>query len=149
MGIFPAIFDNVWLMTDNQLMAIAMILAAHQATELAACLQEAVPHLCCTLLLPCLFALSTGADRQGFLDSRTVSSSPEFRSFLLSMCIEALDATTNSVAFGFIVDGRRKTPIQRRREECCFVFLVELVKAFGQFPRIPAGASLLSQRKGL
>ena len=35
----------------------------------------------------------------GFLHTRTVSSSAAFKSFLLSMCMEAQESTTNSVSF--------------------------------------------------
>ena len=34
-----------------------------------------------------------------------VSNSAEFKSFLLIMCIDAPEATTNSLSSGFIVDG--------------------------------------------
>ena len=41
----------------------------------------------------------------GFLDTRTVSSSAEFRSLLLSMCIDALESTTNYFSSSSVEDG--------------------------------------------
>ena len=41
----------------------------------------------------------------GLLDVVTVSNSAEFKSFLLIMCIDAPESTTNSLSSGLIVDG--------------------------------------------
>ena len=41
----------------------------------------------------------------GFLDARTVSSSAQFRSLFLSMCIDAPESTTNDLSSGFVEDG--------------------------------------------
>ena len=41
----------------------------------------------------------------GFLDTRPVSNSGEFKSFWLSMYL-ALESTTNYLSSGFIVDGK-------------------------------------------
>ena len=41
----------------------------------------------------------------GFLDTRTVSSSAAFTSFLLSMCAEAPEFTTSVLSSGFVQDG--------------------------------------------
>ena len=38
-------------------------------------------------------------------DLRRVSSSSEIKSFLLSMCIDALESTTNSLTSGLFEDG--------------------------------------------
>ena len=40
----------------------------------------------------------------GSLDTHTVSNSADFRSFLLSMCIDAPESTTYYLASGFITD---------------------------------------------
>ena len=39
------------------------------------------------------------------LDNRIVSSAAEFRSFLLGMCIDAPESTTNPLSSGFVEDG--------------------------------------------
>ena len=39
------------------------------------------------------------------LDTRTVSSSAGFRSFLLSMCSVVLESITNTLSSGFVKDG--------------------------------------------
>ena len=41
----------------------------------------------------------------GFLETFKVSNSAEFRSFLLIMCMLALESTTYSLSSGFITDG--------------------------------------------
>ena len=41
----------------------------------------------------------------GFLDTQTLSSSAEFRSLLLSMCIDALESSTNSLSSSSVEDG--------------------------------------------
>ena len=41
----------------------------------------------------------------GFLDTRTVSSSAKFTSFLLSMCIETSESTTNYLSSGLVTSG--------------------------------------------
>ena len=81
-----------------------------------------------------LFASSSVCDSQlavttvvGFLDTRTVSSSAEFRSFLLSMCIETPESTTNYLSSVF-----RWTP-NRRGEKCSFVLFCERENTFLPF----------------
>ena len=44
----------------------------------------------------------------GVLDTRTISSSAEFGSFLLSMCIDAPESKTNSLFSCSILDGERR-----------------------------------------
>ena len=46
----------------------------------------------------------------GCLDTRTASTSPEFTSFLLRMCIDKLESMTNVLSSGLITEWRRKTP---------------------------------------
>ena len=41
----------------------------------------------------------------GLLETLTVSNSAEFRSFLLDVCMDAPESTTNSLSSGFILDG--------------------------------------------
>ena len=52
----------------------------------------------------------------GLLDVVTVSNSAEFKSFLLIMCIDAPESTTNSLSSGLRVDGagRHQFPKVRR-----------------------------------
>ena len=59
-------------------------------------------HYC---FLICLH-FSIGCDsRCGFLDARPVSSSAKFRSFLLSMCSDAPESTTNYLSSDFVKVG--------------------------------------------
>ena len=51
----------------------------------------------------------------GRLDARTVSSSAEFKSFLLSMCIAAPNSTTNTLSSGLNFGRRPHAPAKRRR----------------------------------
>ena len=44
----------------------------------------------------------------GLLDVVKVSNSAEFKLFLLILCIDALESTTNSLSSGLIVDGEGK-----------------------------------------
>ena len=44
----------------------------------------------------------------GLLDVVKVSNPAEFKSFLLIMCIDAPESTTNSLSSGFRVDGAGK-----------------------------------------
>ena len=56
-----------------------------------------------------------------FLDLRRVSSSPERKSFLLSMCIDAPESITNSRSSGF---SKRVPALPRlRQESTTFLFL--------------------------
>ena len=41
----------------------------------------------------------------GFLDTPVVSNSAAINSFMLSMCIEVLESTTNSLSFASVDDG--------------------------------------------
>ena len=101
--------------------------------------------LMCTVLLLVRLHFFTGFyDRCRFLDTRTVSMSAEFRSFQLSMCTGAPESDNKFSFFWFSLGWCWKTPNIREREEYCFVFIFELVHAFGQFPTISAGTSLLS-----
>ena len=59
----------------------------------------------------------------GLHDFVNVSISAEFKSFLLIMCIDALESTTNSRSSSFN-DWCRQTPIFRRREECCSFMVI-------------------------
>ena len=75
----------------------------------------------------------------GFLGTLTVSSSAECRSILLSMGIGALDSTTNVLLMA-LVDT--KLPMERRMLLCVLTMSLRIL--LDQFPRISAGASLLS-----
>ena len=56
----------------------------------------------------------------GHLEILTVSNSAEFKSFLLIMCIDAPDFTTNSLSSGLVLDGegRHHFPQARRMQLC-------------------------------
>ena len=69
----------------------------------------------------------------GVLDTRRVSRSAEFWSFLLCMCIEAPESTTNTLPSGFVEDGAGRHQTS------------ELADTFGRFPHNCAGASFLSR----
>ena len=121
-----------------------------QANRLGEHLRQAAPSrirsksLMCTVLFLVRLHFFTGFhDRGRFLGTRTVSMSAEFRSFLLSMCTGAPESD-NKFSFLLSRGWCWKTPNIRGREEYCFVLIFELVHAFGQFPTISAGTSLLS-----
>ena len=69
----------------------------------------------------------------GVLDTRIVSRSAEFWSFLLCMCIEAPESTANTLPSGFVEDGAGRHQSS------------ELADTFGHFPHNCAGASFLSR----
>ena len=57
-----------------------------------------------------------------FVDYRRVSSSSELKSFLLSMCIDAPESTTNSRSSGIFRRGCQRCPFFGRRVERSFDF---------------------------
>ena len=73
-----------------------------------------------------------------------VGNSAEFMSFLLNMCMLALESTTNSVSSGFYYGWRWETPFVGRWEEGSFVRFFVLWGFLGQSPRVSAGTSPLS-----
>ena len=102
-----------------------------QAIELAACLRGA-----CTVTIKSKSLTYTAASWfvctsplavmtvVGFLDTRTVYSYAEFRSLLLSMCIDALELTINSLSCGSIQDGegRHQTSEGEKNVAVCSFF---------------------------
>ena len=62
--------------------------------------------------------------RIGLLDVVTVSNSAEFESFLLIMCIDAPESTTNSLSSGLIVDGEGRHQFSEGEKNVvlCFSF---------------------------
>ena len=78
----------------------------------------------------------------GFLDTRTLSSSNEFRSVLLSMYIKAPESTTNYLSSGSVKNGagRHQTSEGERNVDCPSF---ELENTFCHFPCVSAGASFL------
>ena len=65
----------------------------------------------------------------GLWETITVSNSAEFRSFLLSMCIDAPESTTNSFSSGFITDGAgNQTSVSEKKGRFVLYFQV-----FGKF----------------
>ena len=78
----------------------------------------------------------------GLHDFVKVSISTLLKSFLLIMCIDAPESTTNSLSSGFNVDAGKHL-FFRRWEECCSSMLLEFWHIFGQLPRCLAGTLLL------
>ena len=76
-----------------------------------------------------------------------VHSSAEFRSFLLSMCIEeAQESTTNDLSCGFVKDGAGKHQTSDGEKNAALSFSLSLCGySFGHFPRDSADASILLQ----
>ena len=76
------------------------------------------------------------------LDVVTVSNSAEFKSFLLIMCTDAPESTTNSRSSGLRFDGGRHLYSKGEKNvalSCSFNFNT----LFGQLPRCFAGTLLL------
>ena len=106
---FHAISDDMWFLTAGPEVCMPMILTEfpqgkncrsffkkHNFEEKSNCLTYTVAFsFVCTSSL----AVTTVV---GFLETFTVSSSAEFRSFLLNMCMLALESTTNSLSSSFI-----------------------------------------------
>ena len=74
----------------------------------------------------------------------TVSSSAEFRSSLLSMCIEAPASTTNSPSSGLVEDGAGGHQTSEGEKNVALSFSLSLWTLL-HVPRVSAGASLLFQ----
>ena len=78
----------------------------------------------------------------GLHDFVKVSISASLKSFLLIMCIDAPESTTNSLSSG-LRDECRQAPIFRRWEDCCSFLLLKFEHTFDQLPRCFAGTLLL------
>ena len=74
-------------------------------------------HCCFLVRLHCSSAEITFV---GVLDTLKVSDAAEFKSFLLKMCIAALETTTNSLSSGLILDGARRTKHPKARRTALF-----------------------------
>ena len=72
----------------------------------------------------------------GLLEALTASNSTESRSFLLTVCMLALESTTNSLSSSFIVDAAGKLHSSESEKECSFVLLFELKDIRGKSPRV-------------
>ena len=70
-------------------------------------------------------------DCLGLHDFVTVSNSAEFRCFLLIMCIDAPESTTNSLSFGSILDSARKhrSLESEKKVALCFSFVCRIFLA--------------------
>ena len=81
----------------------------------------------------------------GLLDVVKLSNSASFKSFLLIICIDTPQSTTNSF-LKFKGWWRRQAPIFWRWEECCVIFLLQFEDIFSQLPRCFTGTSFLPFR---
>ena len=79
-----------------------------------------------------------GYDCRRLHDFVKVSISALLKSFLLIICIDTPESTTNSFSSGFKDDARWHL-FSRRREECCSFMLFQFEHIFGQLPRCFAG----------
>ena len=102
------LFGQVWLLTAGPLIgSIRVLRRAFQVIDLQTCpgviaLSRRVSRSCtntCASSFVCTSPLAV-TTVVGFLDLRRVSISSELESFLLSMCIDALESTTNSRSSG-------------------------------------------------
>ena len=80
----------------------------------------------------------------GLLDVVRVSNSAEFKSFLLIMCIDAPESTTNSLSSGLRFDGAGKHQFSEGEKNAALFFSFNFRIFFGQSPRCFTGTSLLS-----
>ena len=88
----------------------------------------------------CLYFLLAVTTVVGLSETLKVSNSDELRSFLLSLCNDALESTTNSRSSGFITDGAGETPkASGRSNKSSLSFSLSFRDTFGH-------ASLLSLR---
>ena len=74
-----------------------------------------------------------------------MSISPELNSFLLIMCIYALESTTNSRSSGLVEVGAGITFASIGEKNVVLSGILELVNILRQIPRNFAGASFLVQ----
>ena len=108
--VLSAVWNKVRLLITSPLIGISVIFAESSRTagvssrictvtnESRSWTYAVASSFVCTSPLAVITAV-------GFLDTRIVSSSTEFRSFLLRMCIEAPESTTNSPSSGVVKDG--------------------------------------------
>ena len=96
-------------------------------------------------VLPRLFALLhwPSPPLWCFLDLRRVSCSPEIKSFLLSMRIDAPESTTHSRSSGFFKRGYQHYPCFVTTVELGLFLVFELRDTFHQVPCFSADASFL------
>ena len=80
----------------------------------------------------------------GLLETPTVSDSPECRSFLLNMCIDAQESTTKCSFLRFYYGWRWETPFVGRWEKVALCFSLSFKDVLGTSPRVSAGTPLLS-----
>ena len=83
----------------------------------------------------------------GLLYVLMVSNSAELRSFSLTICILALDSTTNSLSLGSFVDAAGSTHSSAGEKNVALSFALSLcIYIFGKIPSLALGTSLLSFR---
>ena len=82
----------------------------------------------------------------GLLDVVKVSNSSEFKSFLMIMCIDAPESTTNSLSSSPRVDGAGKHLFSEGEKNAVLSFSLNFKDFFGQPPRCFTGPSLLPFR---
>ena len=119
--------------------------------ELRVFLQEGSLSRICPILLTktvgsslvCISPLA-GTTVVGLLDILMVSNPAELKSLLLTICKLAPESTTKSLSAGFMVDAAGIIHSSAGEKNVAFVLVIELVDILGKFPRVSAGASLLS-----
>ena len=82
--------------------------------------------------------------RCGLLDFRRVSSSPELKSFLLSICIDALESTVDFRFSGFFEEDASITHASVREQNVALSLIFELADIFRQVPRFYAAHDVRS-----
>ena len=79
----------------------------------------------------------------GLLDVVTVSHSAEFKTFLLIMCIDAPESTTNSLSSRLTVGGEGRHQFSEGEKNVVFLFLLQFQETSCHFPCCFTGISLL------
>ena len=128
-ALFPSpVFDEMWFLTIDPFVGISVFIA--KLSERQYCWriledfhsQEYIQFFDKLWPLPCVctspLAVMTIV---GLHDFVKVSISPEFKSFLLIMCIDAPESTTNSRSSGLRIDGAGK-PVRSEGEKNAALF---------------------------
>ena len=108
---FSDIIGKMWFLTTGPLLCISVFFAEFFLATLQACPRGFVPSRRAQdrariPWLPRLFCSPLAVITVAwFLDTRMVSNSAKFRSFLISMCIDAPESATNYLSSGFVEDG--------------------------------------------
>ena len=92
-----AILGQLWFLTDVRTRGVSSKICTATKSSKSWTYTVASSSVCTSPLVVITVVV--------FLDARTVSSSAELRSFLLSMCIDAPASATNVLSSGFFEDG--------------------------------------------